>query len=61
MKKYMIVTHTDLDGIRAIVIGKTILNKQHIDMKFCGYHNYGQLGLGDTTYRNTITNIPRGI
>ena len=42
MKKYMIVTHTDLDGIGAIVVGKTILNKQHIDMKFCGYHNVNE-------------------
>lgn len=42
MKKYMIITHTDLDGIGAIVVGKTILNKQHIDMKFCGYYNVNE-------------------
>lgn len=29
MKKYMIVTHTDLDGIGAIEAGNTILNNQH--------------------------------
>ena len=29
MKKYMIVTHTDLDGIGSIVVGKIILNKRH--------------------------------
>ena len=39
MKKFMIITHCDLDGIGAAVIGKVVFNKQKVDMKFCGYHN----------------------
>lgn len=39
MKKFMIITHNDLDGIGAAVVGKVVFNKQKVDVKFCGYHN----------------------
>lgn len=42
MKKFMIITHNDLDGIGAAVIGKVVFNKQHVDVKFCGYHNVNE-------------------
>lgn len=42
MKKFMIITHCDLDGIGAAIIGKVVFNKQKVDMKFCGYHNVNE-------------------
>ena len=39
MKKFMIITHNDLDGIGAAVVGKVVFNKQKVDVKFCGYNN----------------------
>ena len=42
MKRFMIITHGDLDGIGAVVIGKTVFNKQKDDFRYCGYHNVNE-------------------
>lgn len=52
MKRFMIITHTDLDGIGAAVVGKVVFNKQEVDTKFCGYHNVNNEVLNALRYGN---------
>lgn len=41
-KKFIIITHSDLDGVGAAVIGKVVFNKQFTEFVFCGYHNVNE-------------------
>ena len=52
MKRFMIITHTDLDGIGAAIVGKVVFNKQKVDVKFCGYHNVNTEVLNALRYGN---------
>lgn len=41
-KKFIIITHSDLDGVGAAVIGKVVFNKQFTEFIFCSYHNVNE-------------------
>ena len=57
MKNFMVITHTDLDGLGAAVIAKTVFNKQHVDLKFCGYYNINETVIKVLTNSNKYSHI----